>query len=75
MTITSDTTRIIFTHSATEKESVHKDGAILRLLGDYVYLEYPDSSKKIKLDYNNVTDPVVASAEDLYDELNTMLNA
>jgi len=74
MTITTDTNTIVFAHSATEKETFPKNNAILRWLGDYVYLEFPDGNKKIKLNYNSVTAPVVASAEDLYDAIHTMLN-
>jgi len=79
MTINNQTNTIAFLHSATDKESVPKIGTEIRLLGDYVYIEYTGGPmgalKKVKLDYAKVTDPVVASASALYDALQIMINS
>ncbi len=75
MTINNETNTIAFLHSATDKESVPKIGTEIRLLDGYVYLEYQGGLKKVKLDYSKVTDPVVASASELYDALQVMRNS
>lgn len=81
MTINNETNTlslVVTGNSITTKELVPKQGAHLLLVGSYVYLEFEgpaNSHKKLKLDYNNVTDPVTASASALYDALDTMINS
>lgn len=60
--------------STSEKETVPKFGLRTRILGDMVYLILPaggyyaaTQQASIKIDYNDVTSPVVATAEELRD--------
>jgi hypothetical protein len=54
-------------------QSITKSGTTVRCVGDVVYIEDP-AGLKPAIDFNDVTSPVVASCEELRDEIVKLIN-